>query len=224
MSGASLEVFVPFSVHWPRSRLHCLGAADSPAIPLRRSVMAGPRSAICGPADLTPTLRVFASAHLGPTDTSRWSSRGGPTCRALGPNSSLTFYPVPALALRRASRGDFRTWRRLDGPVARGAVRRSTVVRGCGRCNRFRHARRRSDHSSAFATCPVRSSPGSFAKRAFFAWRSATRTTAARPGRTTQVFPRSSPDGAHGVPCTLRRFDPSAGWTFRSLARRKRRG
>ena len=35
------------------------------------------------------------------------------------------------------------------------------------------------------------------------AWRSTTRATAAWPGRTTQVFPRSSPDGAHGVsnPC-----------------------
>jgi len=38
----------------------------------------------------------------------------------------------------------------------------------------------------------------------------------ARPGRATQVFPRSSPDGAPGVR-SLRRFGPASGWTSAHL-------
>jgi len=57
--------------------------------------------------------------------------------------------------------------------------------------------------------------------RAFFAWRSATRSSRARPGRATQVLPSAlSPDGAPGVQPTLRRFAPAD----RVDARRERRG
>jgi len=52
--------------------------------------------------------------------------------------------------------------------------------------------------------------------RAFFAWRSATRSSIAQPGRTTRrssLLHSSSSDGVPGVQHALRRFNPSAGWT-----------
>jgi hypothetical protein len=67
-------------------------------------------------------------------------------------------------------------------------------------------------HTSPFARASARPSAGHSPYRAFFAWRSGPVRGRARPGRATQVFPRSSPDGAPGVQ-SLRRFNPAAGWT-----------
>jgi len=90
-------------------------------------------------------------------------------------------------------------------------------VRGCGRGNRLRTlADGPTTRAPSLPVRPIVS--GSFASRAF----SRGVPLPVRPQRglvgATQVFPRSPPDGAHGVHHALRRFHPADGWTVPRVA------
>jgi hypothetical protein len=113
-SGASLEVFVPFSVHWLRSRPH---AWELPTPRRSRFVVPSCRPALLrshGPADITPTLRVFASGPYPGPRTCRDEARvAGLRAERWKPNSSLTFL------LSRLSRFDALPGMRQDMAATR---------------------------------------------------------------------------------------------------------
>jgi len=193
MSGASLEVFGPFSVHRPRSRPQLSGGAillDDPASTFRHQPARAAR-----PAGMTGSLRVFAlDGHVAMKLVWRTCGPG------FGSESDAhVCFPSAAGASTRC-RDFIGTWRRVDGllPVAPYVFDRwsSGVTGETGRlgdrqpCEPARseathalracHARQRSDHSSAFATRPPGRIHESFARsRPSSAWRSATRATAA---------------------------------------------
>jgi len=123
---------------------------------------------------------------------------------------------LPGLALRRAS-GFFRTWRRLDGLLLAMPYvfdRRARVRPG----KPAPHASPTVQPLERLRYPSVRSSPGHSPVAPF----SRGVPLPVRPQRglvgATQVFPRSPPDGAHGVQDALRRFDPADRWTVSRVA------
>jgi len=140
MSGASLEVFVPFSVRWPRSRPRASGGRqppwDDPASTFRHLRPALSRSH--GPAGVTCVLAGFRSRR-----TRRDEARVADVpARALEPNPSLALHPVSAVSSPRTRRWNtdalprcfdlirvHGTWRRLDGLLPVLAVRLRPFVR-----------------------------------------------------------------------------------------------
>jgi hypothetical protein len=219
-SGASPEVFVPFSVRWPRSRPHVSRRppASLGLVPLRRF-------AVPARAFSLRTCRHNA-------DLAGFRALSGPIAtklgwRACGPSvwaeSVAHVYPVPARASTRTPA--HRTWRRLDGLLLAATV----------------HLHRPSNSGAAGATGSDTRLEGP-TTRAPSRERPPDRPRVIRQTRLFRVAFRypcdrsvAWPDDA-GLPSfavrrrswgssTLRRFAPADGWTISGLdARHKRRG
>jgi len=197
-SGASLEVFVPCNARWRRSR--CPGRPASGrsrfGVSSRRRP-ARPHFHADLPARMTCSraLAVFRSSGF-PGDEARVADVFGRSvpiesvartigmgvpfparlpCVAAGRRSVA---PTPTSSIARAGEtGETDPQRHPPaGTLAAGARHAVTLVRD-------------PYHSSAFARTPPPDT-GHSPKRAFFAWRSATRSSTALPGRATQVFPQ----------------------------------
>jgi hypothetical protein len=170
-----------------------------------------------------PSCTLFPVSAVSSPRTRRLNTDALPRCFALMLPRDVAAARRPVARIRRTSStvraGVTGATGRLDDrqpcePACFEATRASRVSR-----SRTIRPLERLRYPSARPSRVIRQS------RPSSAWRSTTRATAAWPGRTTQVFPRSPSDGAHGVQVPFAGLLPRTGGRFPALdARHKRRG